>query len=121
MYVFDVNSIACEKFKQELSSFGDIQIVASAKSVADESVAVVSILPSAAIVSDTFLNQSSGVIAAKQNPDRILLECSTIDSASTQRIGQEVMKAESGTYVDSPVSVSVAPYSHLLGELVIDT
>ena len=107
LYIFDVNTSVCQKFKQDFGSYGDIEIVQEAKNTAENSVAVVSMLPSAAIVRETFLDSSKGVIAARKNSDRVLLECSTIDSTSAQDIGEKTMAAGSGVYIDAPVSVGL--------------
>jgi len=105
LYVFDVSASVCQRFKRELGGYGRIEIVDSARAVAEDAVGVVSILPSAAVVQETFLNKKTGIVAAIKNVERILLECSTIDSYSVQRIGREAIGAASGVYVDSPVSV----------------
>lgn len=108
LYIFDVDRAVCQKFQTEFSSYGKIEIAANARGTADDSVGVVSILPSAPTVRETFLHESTGIIAAKKDRTRVLLECSTISSSSTKRIGLEAMAAESGLYVDGPVSVSLS-------------
>ncbi|KAM5357688.1 hypothetical protein ACJZ2D_016016 [Fusarium nematophilum] len=120
LYIFDVNPSVCQRFKDELQKSGDVQIASSAKEVAERSVGVISILPSAAIVEKTFLDGITGVVAARKNGQRILIECSTIDNPSAQRIGQEIMGAGSGIYVDSPVSggapaAAAGTLSYILG------
>ncbi|KAM5354816.1 hypothetical protein ACJ41O_001462 [Fusarium nematophilum] len=104
LYIFDVDLAVCQKFKDELGGHGKIEIVANARDTAQDSIVVVSILPSAAIVRDTFLNETTGIVTARKNPERVLLECSTIDKHSAQSIGLEAMGASSGVYIDSPVS-----------------
>lgn len=106
LYIYDINFLACKKFKMEFEGYGSIEITGNAKDTAEHSIGVVSILPSAAVVRETFLNKTTGLVAAGKDEGRILLECSTIDSISTQDIGTDVMAQASGVYVDGPVSVS---------------
>lgn len=106
LYIFDVNVSVCDKFKKQFGQYGKIEIVQNAKEATEASLGVVSVLPSAAIVQDTFLNETTGVIAAGANVDRALLECSTVDSPTASSIGRQVMTAKSGMYIDGPVSVS---------------
>lgn len=96
-----------QKFKQELDSYGRVEIADNAKVTVGDSIAVVSILiPSAAIVQDTILNKHTGVVASKMGENGILSERSTIDSRSTRSICLEVADASSEVYIDSPVSVT---------------
>ncbi|POR33571.1 Uncharacterized protein TPAR_06266 [Tolypocladium paradoxum] len=104
LYIFDVDLSVCHKFKEEFGGYGKVEIVDNAKEAAENSAGVVSVLPSAAIVRDTFLNETTGIIASKKNGERLLLECSTIDSSSAQSIGRQVVAAMSGVYIDGPVS-----------------
>ena len=67
---------------------------------------VVSMLPSADIVRKVYLDRSDGVIAAPSVADRLVLECSTIDSASARDVAGELKTSGCGLYVDTPVSVS---------------
>lgn len=106
LYVNDVVTASCEKFLAEFGHLGPIKISDSAREMAEYSMAIISIVPAAVHVRDVYLNPVTGIIAAKKNADRLLLECSTIDSMTARDVGQQLLDAGSGTYVDTPVSVS---------------
>ena len=107
LYVNDINSSACERFKSEYSGFGSIEIVASAREAADNANVVISIVPGAIDVKKVYLDEKDGVIAASKNSERVLCECSTIDVQSTREVGEKLRAADIGTYVDTPVSASL--------------
>lgn len=104
LYVFDVYQPSCERFVHEFGSLGPIVVAGSAKDAVTESKVIVSMVPTAQNVREAYLDQKVGCVAAPEDPGRLFLECSTIDSASTREIGEVVRKSH-GHYVDSPVSV----------------
>ncbi|KIW96402.1 uncharacterized protein Z519_03471 [Cladophialophora bantiana CBS 173.52] len=104
LYVNDINRSACERFIQEFGNWGQIHIVDSAKAAAALSKVVVSIVPGAADVREVYLNSDSGVIAASKDPERLMLDCSTIDCQTSRNVGEILGKAGSGTFCDAPVS-----------------
>lgn len=105
LYINDINPSACTRFQSEYSSLGPIEISSTAREAAENADYVISIVPGAADVKKVYLDSRDGVIAAKKNADRVLCECSTIDSKSTREVGEALKEAGSGTYVDTPVSV----------------
>jgi 3-hydroxyisobutyrate dehydrogenase-like beta-hydroxyacid dehydrogenase len=106
-YINDVNRVACEKFAKEFAAEGEIVIVDSAREVAEQADVIISIVPAAEHVRAVYLNAETGVIGAKTNPRRLMLECSTIDSRTTREVGEYLLKEGSGVYVDTPVSVGL--------------
>lgn len=108
LHVFDVVSAACERFVETFSSFGAITIANSSKEVAEKSRTLISMVPNGDNARTVYLDQEKGVIAATKNPERLMLECSTIEVKVTQDIGKEIMDAGLGVYVDTPVSGGVA-------------
>lgn len=104
LYVHDVVEEACVRFANQCSHYGKIQILSSAKEIATKCQTLLSIVPSSANVRQVYLDPTSGVVAAPKNPARLMLECSTIEIKATQEVGEEVMRAGVGTYVDAPVS-----------------
>ena len=106
MFINDVDRSACERFVNETSSFGPIEITETAKEAASKAPVVVSIVPAANHVKQVYLDKNNGVIAASKSDDRLILECSTIDVESTREVGKAIMEAGIGRYVDAPVSVS---------------
>lgn len=105
MYINDINIDACERFKTEFDSTGPIEIVSTAKEAATKSRILVSIVPAAEHVRQVYLDAETGVLAAPKDDERLILECSTIDAASTKEVGKAIMNAGLGEYVDAPVSV----------------
>lgn len=107
LYINDVNASACTRFKDEYSSYGPIEIVSTAREAADNAKVVVSIVPAAKDVKTVYLDEKDGVIAASKDDERVSCECSTIDVKSTREVGEKLKAAGMGTYVDTPVSVSL--------------
>ncbi|KAF2179695.1 3-hydroxyisobutyrate dehydrogenase-like protein [Zopfia rhizophila CBS 207.26] len=105
--VNDINASACERFQQEFGSLGPIKIVSSAREAAEDSKVVISIVPGVVDVKKVYLDEKNGVIAARADSERVSCECSTIDVKSTKEVGEALMKAGRGTYVDTPVSGGV--------------
>lgn len=107
LYINDINASACERFKSEFSSYGPIEIVPTAREAAENSKVVISIVPGAVDVKKVYLDEKDGVIASKPDEERVSCECSTIDVKSTREVGEALKAKGLGTYVDTPVSVSV--------------
>jgi len=101
----DVITSVLERFVAEFSSYGPIKIVATAKEAASGAKTVISIVPSAKNVRQVFLDDTSGIIQAPKDVDRLLLECSTIDLKTTREVHKKIAEAGVGSYVDTPVSV----------------
>ncbi|VUC37773.1 unnamed protein product [Clonostachys rosea] len=110
LYINDVYRPSCEKFKAEFSAVGPVEILDSAKSIAEKAQTIVSIVPTGNNVRDVYLDPSTGVIAARpsadssQNSQRLYLECSTIDVATAKDVVAQLKDAGMGSYVDTPVS-----------------
>ena len=111
LYVNDINAAACHRFKAEYSSHGPVEIVTSARDAVENAKVLISIVPGAKDVKKVFLDETTGVIAAKKDDQRLLLECSTIDVESTREVGNKLMENGLGTYIDTPVSVRTFQYS----------
>jgi 3-hydroxyisobutyrate dehydrogenase-like beta-hydroxyacid dehydrogenase len=109
LYIYDIHLPSCERFITEFSSHGPIETVSSPKEAASKSQVLVSIVPGAKDVEKVYLDPVDGVIAASaagnDGKERLMLECSTIDSATTRRVGIKLAEAGQGRYVDTPVSV----------------
>jgi 3-hydroxyisobutyrate dehydrogenase len=113
LFITDVFRPSCEKFRDEFSSYGAIQIVDSAREVAERAGTIISIVPAAKDVRQVYLDAQTGIIAASPNPERLMLECSTIDVQTARDIGETLEKANAGAYVDTPVSVCLRSASRL--------
>ncbi|KAF2028139.1 6-phosphogluconate dehydrogenase C-terminal domain-like protein [Setomelanomma holmii] len=107
LYINDVFTPSCERFKAENSSLGPIEIVPTAREAAENAEVLISIVPTGKDVKAVYLDEKTGVVAAKKNERRFMLECSTIEVASTQEVGKKLAEEGSGTYIDAPVSGGV--------------
>lgn len=108
LHVFDVVHAACERFVESFGSFGPIEIAQTSREIAEKSQTIISMVPNGDNALDVYLNPQNGVIAARKNADRLILESSTIDVKVSQNIGKEIINAGLGVYVDAPVSGGVA-------------
>ncbi|KAF1842782.1 6-phosphogluconate dehydrogenase C-terminal domain-like protein [Cucurbitaria berberidis CBS 394.84] len=107
LYINDINSSACERFKAQYSNHGPIEIVSTAREAAENAKILISIVPGAIDVKKVYLDENTGVIAARKDDERLFLECSTIDVESTREVGKTLLEKGMGTYIDTPVSGGV--------------
>ncbi|KAF7535052.1 hypothetical protein G7054_g5718 [Neopestalotiopsis clavispora] len=111
LLINDVDRSTCARFVEELKGFGPVKIVNSAKEVVSEALTVFSIVPAAEHVRSVYLDSQTGVIAAKsasiKDSRRLYIECSTIDVATAQLVGNTLRDSGMGTYIDCPVSGGV--------------
>ncbi|KAJ5559806.1 hypothetical protein N7513_002205 [Penicillium frequentans] len=107
LYIFDVYRPACEQFQNEFEDSGPVVIVDSPREAAALSQMVISIVPGAEEVQQVYLNDISGISAAPKNQDRLMMECSTIDSQTSREIGEALRATGAGIYIDTPVSGGV--------------
>lgn len=109
LYIYDINRLLCEKFASAFSQHGPVTIASSPKEIASNATTILSILPSAAIVRDVYLNQETGVITAPADSERLIIELSTIEVVEAQAVAEALASANRGSYIDTPVSVSLRP------------
>ncbi|KAF5844229.1 hypothetical protein GGP41_002802 [Bipolaris sorokiniana] len=107
LYINDINTSSCTRFKSEYSSHGPIEISASAREAAEKAKYLISIVPDGTDVKKVYLDPGTGVIAARKDEERIMLECSTIDVQTTKEVGAALQHSGLGTYIDAPVSGGV--------------
>lgn len=114
LYIFDLNTTACERFVREHQSLGPVVIAQSARAVAAHARTIVSIVTAAPHVRAVYLDGEKGVIAAEndgngqgEKVERLMLECSTIDVETTRDVGAALAAAGQGVYIDAPVSGGV--------------
>ncbi|RFU28567.1 hypothetical protein B7463_g7785, partial [Scytalidium lignicola] len=107
LLINDVNKDACERFSKDLGDkYGPVKLADSAKDAVTGAKVVISIVPRAENVKQVYLG-ARGVIEAPPDPERILLECSTIDTKTTREVEAKLREAGIGRYFDSPVSGGV--------------
>lgn len=105
LIINDLDREACEKFKSEFIEYGPIEIASTAREAASQASTILSIVTASAHVRAVYLDEETGVINAPPDADRLMLECSTIDLATTRRIHEKLSAAGMGVYIDAPVSV----------------
>lgn len=104
LYVFDTNSATIQRLISELKPHGKVVPASSPKDLASLCGTVLSSLPAGPNVRQVYLDPKAGVIAAPKNPNRLMIECSTIEIESTQEIGRTVIDSGAGTFVEATVS-----------------
>jgi len=104
-FIYDVYRPACDKFVAEYGQFGPITIAQSVKEATATANVVISSLPSTEIVRKVYLDETDGVLAAPADPERLILETSTVSSSTAKDIAGKLAAAKAGVYVDTPVSV----------------
>ena len=106
LFIHDVDPAWCERFVTEMKDIGPFEIVNTSKEAASRSSSLISIVPAADHVRKVFLDEEEGVLAAAEDPDRLILCCSTIDAETTREVGKAIADAGQGRYIDAPLSVS---------------
>ncbi|OGE46975.1 hypothetical protein PENARI_c081G12066 [Penicillium arizonense] len=104
LFVYDVDRAVCDKFKIEFSGHGPIETNESIKETVEYAHVLVSSLPSLGAVRDVYLDGATGVLAARPNPNRLIVETSTMETSSATEVAQKLAEAKAGYYVDAPVS-----------------
>ncbi|CBX95804.1 similar to 3-hydroxyisobutyrate dehydrogenase [Plenodomus lingam JN3] len=107
LYINDINAAACTRFQNEYSTLGPIEILSTAREAADNAKVLISIVPAGVDVKKVYLDHETGVIAARKDKDRLILECSTIDVETTKEVGKTLGDGGWGIYIDTPVSGGV--------------
>lgn len=104
LYVNDISRSACERVVKDFSHFGRIEIAETARDVASSCSLLFSIVPDNQAVETVYLHPTNGVIAATEDENRLILECSTISVHVTRDVGNKIIESRRGIFVDAPVS-----------------
>ena len=104
LHIYDINPEVIQRLITNSSTHGPIEASTSAKDLASKTGTLLSSLPAGPHVRKIYLDAENGVIAAAKNPDRLLIECSTMEIESTQEVGKIIRDAGLGTFVDATVS-----------------
>ncbi|KAJ4157131.1 hypothetical protein NW754_008773 [Fusarium falciforme] len=104
LHVLDINQEVIQRLINEFGSYGKIEVASSAKDLVSKVGTLLSSLPAGPHVRKVYLDPENGVIAGSKNPDRLLIECSTIEIESTKELGKTIIDAGLGTFVDATVS-----------------
>ncbi|RAL64009.1 hypothetical protein DID88_003197 [Monilinia fructigena] len=120
--VFDINVEVVEKFTKDTKALGSGAAVTAASSVreaAENSETTITVLPEPAHVKNVFGQilkppLSTSVVA---NPDRLFIDCSTIDPTTSREVARAVHTTQQGRFVDAPMSGGVLLRSAAAGTL----
>ncbi|KAH8819122.1 3-hydroxyisobutyrate dehydrogenase-like protein [Xylogone sp. PMI_703] len=107
--IYDVNSDALNKFVNEAkssSSGAQVVIASNVKEAADDAETTITVLPEPQHVKAVFA-QILRPEAPSPHPDRLFIDCSTIDPTTSQAVARAVQSTSSGTFVDAPMSGGV--------------
>lgn len=110
--IYDINPDSIERFANETKALGSgaaVRIAATVREAAEDSEATITVLPEPSHVKNVFGQilqppLSTSVVA---NPDRLFIDCSTIDPASSREVANAVHTTQQGKFVDAPMSGGV--------------
>ncbi|KAG8354405.1 hypothetical protein FVEN_g7723 [Fusarium venenatum] len=106
LHVLDLDQIIIQRLINEFGSYGKIEVASSPEDLVNKVGAgvVLSSLPAGPHVRKVYLDPENGVIAATKNPERLIIDCSTIEIEFTQELGKTIIDAGLGSFVEATVS-----------------
>ncbi|TVY23662.1 putative 3-hydroxyisobutyrate dehydrogenase, mitochondrial [Lachnellula hyalina] len=110
--IFDVNAESLERFATEtkaLSAGAAVEIGTSPRDTAHNSETIITVLPGPSHVKNVFAQILKRPLSEEKvaNPDRLFIDCSTIDPASSRETARAVHTTQQGRFVDAPMSGGV--------------
>jgi len=111
--IYDTNPESTTKFISETKASGNgatVQATASVIEATEDSETTITVLPEPFHVKNVFSQilkpppLSTAVVA---KPDRLFIDCSTIDPASSRKVAEAVHATQQGLFVDAPMSGGV--------------
>ncbi|ENH72166.1 3-hydroxyisobutyrate dehydrogenase [Fusarium oxysporum f. sp. cubense race 1] len=106
LQVLDLDQAIIQRLINDFGSYGKIEVASSPKDLVNKAGAgiVLSSLPAGPHVRKVYLDPENGVIAATKNPERLIIDCSTIEIEFTQELGKTIIDAGLGSFVEATVS-----------------
>lgn len=104
LWVYDINNETIQRLKHEFGRYGKIKVASSPRDMANKVGTLLSSLPADPHVKKVYLDDKDGVITATKNPERLIIDCSTIQIEFTQEVGRKIMDAGQGSFTDATVS-----------------
>ncbi|KFY80411.1 hypothetical protein V499_00710 [Pseudogymnoascus sp. VKM F-103] len=105
LVICELSQKQIDKFILETSQHGPIKVVSSPKEVSDNSDFIITMLPKGPHVLGVFTNPTNGLLAAAPSASpKFFLDCSTIETATSLKVGKAVESSGLGRFADSPVS-----------------
>lgn len=110
--VFDINAESTQKFAEETKALGTgagVTIAASVREAAEDSETTITVLPEPSHVKNVFGQILKPPLSEEivSNPDRLFIDCSTIDPSSSREVANAVHSTQQGRFVDAPMSGGV--------------
>ncbi|KAF2085409.1 hypothetical protein K490DRAFT_67825 [Saccharata proteae CBS 121410] len=106
IYVYDTSPGAMEQLTRTRTRTSKITACSSSKEVASNAQTILSMVPEGTHARAVYLDPTRGVLAAsKAAPSRLLIDCSTIDTAASRAIRDATSARDpNARFVDAPVS-----------------
>ncbi|KAH0840925.1 3-hydroxyisobutyrate dehydrogenase [Fonsecaea pedrosoi] len=109
VHFYDVNPRSIEMGLNESGAVAKLDACGSSREVAEKSDLLLSIVPEGKHVRAVFLDPENGVLAAKDLSDKILIDSSTIDTATSLEVGEQTRtRHPKAHFFDAPVSGGTA-------------
>ncbi|TVY78326.1 putative 3-hydroxyisobutyrate dehydrogenase [Lachnellula suecica] len=110
--VYDINAESLERFANEtkaLSSGAAVEVATNSRDAAENSETTITVLPEPSHVKNVFSQILKPPLSEKvvANPERLFIDCSTIDPASSRSVANAVHTTQQGRFVDAPMSGGV--------------
>jgi len=110
--IYDINSESVERFAKETKALGSgaaVETASSVREAAEDSETTITVLPEPSHVKNVFglILKPPLSTSVVSNPDRLFIDCSTIDPASSKEVANAVHTTQQGRFVDAPMSGGV--------------
>ncbi|RDW69340.1 hypothetical protein BP6252_08360 [Coleophoma cylindrospora] len=109
--IYDINTAAIQKFVDETKATGSgaaVEVAGSIRDASENAETTITVLPEPSHVKNVF----SSILKEPMSSDalsteRLFIDCSTIDPASSREVANAVHSTERGRFVDAPMSGGV--------------
>ncbi|EHL02544.1 putative 3-hydroxyisobutyrate dehydrogenase, mitochondrial [Glarea lozoyensis 74030] len=107
--IYDINTESVNQFASEAkasSGGAAVQVASNVHEAAEDSETTITVLPEPSHVKNVFAQILKPPLStdAVANPDRLFIDCSTIDPASSKEVANAVHATQQGRFVDAPMS-----------------
>lgn len=107
--IYDINPDSVKRFADEtkaLSSGAAVEVASNVREAAEDSETTITVLPEPKHVTNVFGQILKPPLSTSHvaNPDRLFIDCSTIDPTSSKEVANAVHTTQQGRFVDAPMS-----------------
>ncbi|KAG6917228.1 hypothetical protein DXG01_003342 [Tephrocybe rancida] len=126
LFIFDIDDVVLRRFVEETKGEGLVNVMQSAREVAEKSEFIISIVPEGPHVRAVYLDPRVGLLAAPDTSGKLFVDCSTIDPATSLAIGRAVSSSAPSSdtppkFYDAPVSGGTAGASKAVLTFMVGT